>query len=339
MAGWEALGGVPGARLVEARLQLHQAAQPAAAVGKLLLPHQEDYGEQSFRWLAGSRCLAQGRVAAPTPFRAALRPAPLALLLLGEDGGILRQLPLGGRTLAEAYDWLAARLAELLGGPLPGELERPEGLPFHPVAEGGRFDAGDEEAFAELARLFADADLVLTAWAATWQGASAVRCWPHHFDLATLAPLPPPAPAPLARQASLAQPAPLASDTPPSPAPPGSSPDSDIAPSPAAELSAVVEAGDPEHARTLGVGMVPGDEGRPEPYFYVLPWPRPENPRLPPLGRGGSWNTGHWFGAVLEAPRFMGERAARAQAEAVEAFLHAAVTACRSLLEPSPAPG
>jgi len=292
MTGWEKLGGVPRARLIEARLQLHHAAQPAAAVGKLLLPHEEDFGEQSFRWSAAGRCLAQGvvtRGSAVTPFRAALRPAPPALLLLDAGGGVLHELPLAGRTLGEAYDWLAARLADLLGTRLPGELERPAGLPAHPLADGARFDAADADAFAELARLFANADRALAAWAAAWPGASAVRCWPHHFDIATLAPH---APAPA------------------SPANPAGA----------------------EEVRTVSAGMVPGDSGRAEPYFYVTPWPHPETAEWPPLPGGASWNMDGWLGAALEAPRFMDAGEAAGQAAAVETFLRSAAAACRLLL-------
>jgi hypothetical protein len=310
MNGWERLGGVSRARLIEARLQLHYAAQPAAAVGKLLLPHQADFGEQSFCWSADARCLAQGPVAAPSPFRAAVRLAAPALLLLGADGRLRRELPLGGRTLSEAYDWLAAQLAELLGGSLPGELERPAGLPPHPLADGARFDAGDAEAFAELARLFANADRVLTAWTAAWPGASAVRCWPHHFDIATLAPLAPSTP--------LTPPAPS-----PEPArPPGHDPGA----------IGAAAAADPESASTVGAGMVPGDSGCAEPYFYVLPWPCPDDRELPPLPAGGTWNTGSWVGAILEGPRFMYADRAPEQAAAVETFLRSAGDACRRLL-------
>jgi hypothetical protein len=291
MTGWERLGGVPRARLIEARLQLHYAAQPAAAVGKLLLAHQADFGEQSFRWSAGTRCLVQGPVTAATPFRAALRPAAPALLLLGMDGRILRELPLGGRTLSEAYDWLAAQLAELLGGRLQGDLERPAGLPAHPLADDARFDAADAEAFAELARLFANADRVLQAWAAAWPGAAAVRCWPHHFDIATLAPLAPLAP-----------------------------------------LTPGAAGADAERVSTVGAGMVPGDSGCAEPYFYVLPWPCPDDRELPPLPAGGTWNTGSWLGAILEGPRFMYADRAPEQSAAVETFLRSAGDACRGLL-------
>lgn len=327
MTGWERLGGLPRARLVDARLQLHHAAQPAAAVGKLLLPHQEDYGEQSFRWLASARCLVQAAVAAAIPFRAALRPSAPALLLLAADDApdavdavdandasaarrasvagprILRELPLGGRTLGEVYGWLAAQLEDLLGRPLPGELERPEGLPAHAVAAGGRFDTGDAEAFAEIGRLFADADRVLRAWASTWPGASPVRCWPHHFDIATLVSMTPMIP--MSPTISM-----MEADEPPMGA-----------------------AAVPQEGRTIGLGLVPGDEGRPEPYFYATPFPYPEKPELPPLPAGATWNMDGWLGAVLEAPRFMGaSQDAAAQAETVETFLRAAADACRRLL-------
>jgi hypothetical protein len=307
MTGWERLGGVRGARLVAARLQLHWAAQPAAAIGKLLLPHQADFGEQSLGWSEPTRSLAQAAVAAATPFRAALRLAPPALLLLAEDDRLLRELPLDGRTVEEAYDWMGRQSRELLPGPLPGNLERPEGLEPLPAdleARGGRFDASDAAAFAELARLFSNAHHLLTAWAATCPGASAVRCWPHHFDIATLAPLEAPEPSG------------------------GGCRGGD-----AGEVGGGGEAetGGPERARTLGVGMVPGDASRPEPYLYVTPWPHPESRELPPLPAGGCWNTDGWVGAVLEADCFLAPASAADQAARVNLFIRSAAQACRRL--------
>ena len=320
MTGWETLGAVPPARLVEARLQLHWAAQPAAAVGKLLVPHQPDYGEQSFSWSHGARCLAQGLVTAPTPCRAALRPSPPALLILAEDDRVLRQLPLGGRTLDEAYAWLGTQLEQLLERQLPGKLDRPgpEGLPAHAVAAGARFDDADDEAFAELGRLFANADRALAAWAGTVAGASAVRCWPHHFDIATLAPAGPLATAP---PPELADMMPEVPEVPESPQQPRDQ-----------EAAQEAAGADPEARCTLGVGLVPGDESRPEPYFYVTPWPYPEDPELTPLAAGGTWHTAGWLGAVLAAPGFMGARPPAVQAATVEEFITSATAACRRLL-------
>src|SRR5687767_15146450 len=59
-------------------------------------------------------------------------------------------------------------------------------MPAHPVASGAPFARGDGAAFAELARWYANADLLLRALAAAHPAAGPVACWPHHFDIATL---------------------------------------------------------------------------------------------------------------------------------------------------------
>jgi len=280
MSDWETLGAVEPRNLVEARQQLHWAAQAAAAVGKQLLPHRPDFSEQSFTWMAGPRVLAQGVVDGPRPFRAAIRLAQPALLLLDEDGEALARMPLEGRTLDEAYEWAWQEAEALLGRPLEKPLERPEGLPEHPVATGAPFALAGSAAPAELERYYAGGDRLLRGLRDRNPGASPVRCWPHHFDLATLMLLDPEA--------------------------------------------------DPETARSIGVGLSPGDSERPEPYFYVLPWPRPTG-ELPALD-GGAWNTEGWLGAVLESADFTAAGSNGAQRGRIERFLNSAVHACRQLL-------
>jgi hypothetical protein len=280
MSEWETLGGVEPGKLIEARLQLHWAAQAVAAVGKQLLPHQPDFSEQSLQWMEGPRALAQGMVTAGSgrPFRSAIRLASPSLLLLDEAGEILRELPLESRTLEETYGWVKTEAEALLGRPLEQPLDRPEGMPEHPVTAGAPFAFRDLAAPAELARYFANADRLFREIQEHNPGASPVRCWPHHFDIATLIALGPGA--------------------------------------------------DPETARSIGVGLSPGDGGRPEPYFYVLPWPKPEG-KLPTLA-GGAWNTEGWVGAVMEAVEITG--AAEGQRERAMRFLGSAVAACRLLL-------
>lgn len=280
MSDWETLGAVEPRDLVEARQQLHWAAQAVAAVGKQLLPHQPDFSEQSFAWMAGPRVLAQGVVDGPRPFRAAIRLAEPALLLLDEDCEILARMPIEGRTLDEAYAWVRQEAEALLGRPFAKPLERPEGIPEHPVATGAPFALAGSAAPAELERYYAGGDRLLRGLRDRNPGASPVRCWPHHFDLATLMLLDPGA--------------------------------------------------DPETARSIGVGLSPGDSERPEPYFYVLPWPRPTG-ELPALD-GGAWNTEGWLGAVLESADFTAAGSNGAQRGRIERFLNSAVYACRQLL-------
>ncbi|MFL6290630.1 MAG: hypothetical protein ACJ759_07020 [Thermoanaerobaculia bacterium] len=266
---WETLGTVSVPRLTDARLQLHWAAQVAAAVGKQLVEHRPDYSEQSFQWHPAARSLVQGLVHGARPLRSAVRPSPPALLLLDDGAEILREWPLDGRTLDEAYAWLEVEVPALTGRPLDHPLERPGELPEHRFGKGARFSAADAEAFAELAGWFAAAHETLSAVVRRNPGASEVRLWPHHFDIATLISL----------------------------------------------------AGE----RSIGIGVVPGDSWKTEPYVYVTPWPYPEAGGLPPL-EGGNWNTEGWTGAYLEASRIR-------DGEQVERFVDSAVAACRRLLE------
>jgi hypothetical protein len=282
MRDWETLGAVDPRKLTDVRLQLHWMAQVAAAVGKQLLAHQPDYSEQSFQWSHGLRALVQDRVEGARPFRSGLRPSPAALLLAGDGEEVLRELPLDGRTLDEAYDWMRAEVEGLLSRSLERPLERPGEIPAHPVGGGAPFSFPCANAFAEIGRYFANADRVLRRIADRNPGASPVRCWPHHFDIATLIALDPGA--------------------------------------------------DPETARSIGVGLSPGDGSYDEPYFYVLPWPAPEDRELPELASGGRWHTAGWTGAVLEASSFTMAGSNGAQAQRVEAFLASAIAASRQLL-------
>lgn len=280
---WETLGAVDPRSLVDVRLQIHWAAQAAAAVGKQLLPGQPDYSEQSFTWDSRLRALVQGLVSGRRPFRAGIRLADPALLFVDGDGSILRELSLDGRTLDDLYDWVREEGEQLHTNPFPKALERPgEDFPVHPVGTGAAFAVTDPAAFTEVGHYFANADRGLQAVAARNPGASPVRCWPHHFDVAT--------------------------------------------------LIALDENAHSETARSIGVGLSPGDGGRAEPYFYVTPWPYPETRDLPPLAGGGIWNTEGWVGAVLEASTFAGSASNGGQERRVAEFLDSAVAACRELL-------
>ncbi|MES1241315.1 MAG: hypothetical protein ABUT39_06825 [Acidobacteriota bacterium] len=177
MTSWDTLGRVGAERLADARLQLHWAAQAASAVGKQLLDHRPDFGEQSFQWDPEHRLLAQGQVA--SGFRSALRPSPPTLVLLGSS----RELPLDGRTVEEAYAWLESEVGRT--------LERPGEMPAHAVGSGSPISGRDHEAFEELAAWLDAAHQLLSGVARRNPGASAVRLWPHHFDIATLIALDP----------------------------------------------------------------------------------------------------------------------------------------------------
>ncbi len=85
-----------------------------------------------------------------------------------------------------------------------------------------------------------------------------------------------------------------------------------------------------DNARRIGVGMSPGDEAYPQPYFYVTHWPAVAGV-LPPLP-AGHWHTEGWTGAVLTGESLAVHTSAAAQADAAIRFMDAAVEANMRLL-------
>ena len=150
--------------MLGARVQLHWAAQIPTGVGRTLIAHRPDDSNTAFRWSAEREGLMQEPV---NGIEAGIRLRDLTLLANDEE------LPLRGRTLDEGFAFLESRFG--------GKLNRPNvGLPDHPVAHGARFDAGADD-LAALAGYYAHAAMLLES-----VKDSPVRCWPHHFDIATL---------------------------------------------------------------------------------------------------------------------------------------------------------
>jgi hypothetical protein len=103
----------------------------------------------------------------------------------------------------------------------------------------------------------------------------------------------------------------------------------------AATLLTLAERTPAGDARTIGLGMSPGDEGYAEPYVYVKPWPAPDGVSLPALEGGGAWHRGGWLGAVLTGSAIVADRSTPAQERRVEGFLRSAEAAARTLVAAS----
>jgi hypothetical protein len=157
-----------------------------ASVGRALIPAVPDDSHTSLGWsTVGSLLVGE---MTPRTWRLGLRPADLTLVVVDGAGAAQRELPLAGRTFDQALAWAA----EALGGAAPGPPPYP--MPEHAVGQGGEFRGGDRDALAELERWYASADALLREFVSSHPHAedrvSPVRCWPHHFDIATLVSIP-----------------------------------------------------------------------------------------------------------------------------------------------------
>jgi Family of unknown function (DUF5996) len=187
---WRPLRGIDQRRLSMARLQAHHAAQWLARAARAYVPPQPDDGHTNLGWnntfdgftthlMQGGVCLS-------------LKIADLTLVLHGnERTARTESFSLNNRTDAQARQWLGEQLgargldARALDAPSPYEM------PAHAFTQGGAYGVEDvADALVELAAWFANAEFLLARVQRQMIGrrltASDVRCWPHHFDLATL---------------------------------------------------------------------------------------------------------------------------------------------------------
>ena len=177
---WRTLGTVLPGQLSEARLQLHWAAQLVSAPGTSLLPAGADYAHTNLGWDSTLDVLAGRDVGAP-PLRAALVFEGLELVVLDAERE-RSSMRLAGHTLDQALAWLGRELCND-GSALALPVHE---MPSHPVGDGGAFSDARTEERVELAAWFADACGLIRHMVADEPAASTVRCWPHHFDVASL---------------------------------------------------------------------------------------------------------------------------------------------------------
>jgi len=68
-----------------------------------------------------------------------------------------------------------------------------------------------------------------------------------------------------------------------------------------------LEKGAAESARSIGVGVSPGDGYYAQPYAYISPYPAPKDPKLPALPPGGHWHSKDFFAAVATAEALLAQ--------------------------------
>lgn len=247
---WSTLGARSPTALVRARNLSHHAVQWVARAARANLEAAPDDSHASLTWDAPTGTF----LSAPLPgngagIRVGFRLRSFALTL-ARNNRPLDEFELGGRKDSSVSVWFDSAL-RALGLKPAGDIELPYALPSLPVSRGSAYHvSGEQDAFDELANWYDAAADLLADVAAAHAGAGPVRCWPHHFDMATLIAL---------------------------------------------------EGGGAEAARSIGVGLSPGDEHYAQPYVYVSPWPRLQTAALPPLPPPGHWHLKDFVAAVATA--------------------------------------
>jgi hypothetical protein len=192
-ASWRCVHGIDPAALRPARIQAHHATQWLARAARAYIPALPHDAHTNLGWEDALGALVTHPL--PDGARLGLRIADLTLVLL-DSSGHKGSFALDGRCDADAREWLGQHARARGFDPQALDAELPYPLPAPAIAGGGATTAGAlAEPLRELAIWFSNAHGALAAarqWLATRKiDAAPVRCWPHHFDLATLVTLAP----------------------------------------------------------------------------------------------------------------------------------------------------
>jgi hypothetical protein len=187
---WRPLLGIDKGRLREARLQAHYAAQWLARAARAYIPPQPDDGHTSLIWDRAIDGFKTQRL--KSGMWLSLQVSNLTLALRrGEGLTDTQTIFLSGRTDSEVRKWLGDHFSELNVDASDLDAPSPYEIPAHAIAKGAPYNAvSSADALGELAIWFANAESLLSRIKSKLIGrkfaVSAVCCWPHHFDLATL---------------------------------------------------------------------------------------------------------------------------------------------------------
>ena len=135
---WQTLGTVPVADLVDAKVQLHWAAQIVAAFGNALLQPQPDDSQSNLGWVDSIGALCNHSTS--DGWSVGLRLADLTLLFLTPHNTIQTEIGLHGRTLQQAMEWLTVTYSKFSGAESPKPFAlREYDMPSHPVGKNAVF--------------------------------------------------------------------------------------------------------------------------------------------------------------------------------------------------------
>lgn len=184
-APWQTVGTVPVSELPDARLQLHWASQVVASFGNTVLETREDDSQSNLGWeiSLGALCSRPSS----DGMSVGLRLRDLTLLFLGPNNTIQEELGLSGKTLSQGFEWLTSTYSKISGSsPSKPFTLREYDMPPHAVSQDTPFLLQNLAPNHELQHWYSNASVVIQDISSAWTQASPIRCWPHHFDLATL---------------------------------------------------------------------------------------------------------------------------------------------------------
>lgn len=183
---WRRLDSIPFEEIGKSRDMAHEAIQLIASTGISFAQKREDDSHTNCEWSRSLKAFVGNVFGVKNKICLGLNISDFKLLLLKENWTIIDELPLKKKNLEEVLAWLKNNFDNQGLESKKFDLERHYEIPVKTISEGGTFKVDNKQAFQELSDYFSNADLVIRAYISDLTNATPVRCWPHHFDIATL---------------------------------------------------------------------------------------------------------------------------------------------------------
>ena len=183
---WRRLDAIPFEETSKARDFVHEAIQFLANTAISFAQKKEDDSHTNCEWSRSLKSFVGSVFGEKNKISLGLNISDFKLMLLNENWTIVDEFLLKDKNLENVLSWLKNNF-EIQG--LESNkftLDKHYEITAKIVSEGGKFLIENEQAFQELSDYYANADLVFRAYISDLTNATPVRCWPHHFDIATL---------------------------------------------------------------------------------------------------------------------------------------------------------
>ncbi len=158
----------------------HLAAQYISLTGRYLLPENEDKSNITMQFVPGEEMLLGHQH--PDGWLIALLLETLVLQIRNDNMTVLSQIPLEGKTFAEALIEFKKELNKTGADVSMLKTDQPYELPMHSLEKGMFFTIGPEDAVKENIKHRHNANFVLNELRTGYTGTCPVYIWPNHFD-------------------------------------------------------------------------------------------------------------------------------------------------------------
>ena len=183
---WRRLDPIPFDEIGKARAMVHEAIQLIASTGISYVQKRQDDSHTNCEWSRSLKSFVGNVFGEQNKICLGLNVSELKLILLKENWTIIEELNLNDKNLDDVLAWMKNNFESNGLDFNKFTFDKHYEIPVNNVSSGGKFAIENKHAFQELSDYYANADLILRTYIGEMSNATPVRCWPHHFDIATL---------------------------------------------------------------------------------------------------------------------------------------------------------